>query len=175
MVTAWERHMLHFATHVTARVVCPFHEAFLARHHTTCHIVVHLTLHYYNYILPMVLTPSSLPNSPKKTRPSPTKNAQPPKGAKTPARLSSSSSSKTKTSVPPRQKNSAIAKQSSSKPSSKPAPKPQVSADSSSTQTGKAASDRAEQAKRVRGELHEHQRVRSYALLDAARKQAKEE
>lgn len=40
--------------------------------------------------------------------------------------------------------------------------------------TGKA-SDRAEREKRARAELHEHQRLRSYALLDAARKRAKEE
>lgn len=36
-------------------------------------------------------------------------------------------------------------------------------------------SERAEREKKVRAELHEHQRVRSYALLDVARKRAKEE
>lgn len=118
----------------------------------------------------MVLTPSSQPNSPKKTRPAPTKNAQPPKGARTPAKFSSSS--KTKTSVPPKQKGSTSTSRSS-KPSSKPAPNPQEPIDTSSTQT-KKVSDRAEQEKRVRAELHEHQRLRSYALLDASRERAKE-
>lgn len=128
----------------------------------------------------MVLTPSSQPNSPKKAHPPSLKIPRSPKGAKCPSKISSSSKAKSPTSSK-YQNNSSNAHRtkSSSKPTAKgsattgPPSKPTENVPERVAEEEKRL--RAERERGVRAELHEHQRVRSYALLDAARKRAREE